>query len=386
VLGGKRASGVLAGTRRNSTVPQVLLVDDSEQTRELVKPQLEGIGLSVVTAAGGEISWTLFQEHPFELVVTGLQLPELDGISLTRRIRSVNSRNIRVPVLLVTEFSTLSSAVAAGRAGVTDGFALDGHGITALVARARELIDADNPPTPYVLLGSSPAVVAARERILAVAVLGSPVLVSGESATGHSAAVAYLHALSPLSDSPLHRVDCTASRTLCDLPDQGSWYLEEVQELSREAQTRWGIWAHRSQLAGNPNERRLIASSTKDLRLLAAEKLFAPNLARQLCQLEIRLPPLRERRDDLPKLISAILEVVSERVGRPGIGISPCALELLCSRPWWGNFLKLESVLESLAAFSEGLEITEGQTELVLLDSNPIVRAARARVSSARSF
>jgi DNA-binding NtrC family response regulator len=111
---------------------------------------------------------------------------------------------------------------------------------------------------------------------------------------------------------------------------------------------------------------------------------FSPVLARELCQFEIRLPPLRERRDDLPKLISAILEVVGERIGRPGLGISCKAIELLSGRAWWGNLVELMSVLESLAAFSPGLEISEAQAELVLVDSDPIVRAARERAQVER--
>ena len=358
---------------------QVLLADESEWNRELLRRRLERVGLSVQTARDGEEAWALFQEHPFELVVTGLNMPALDSIGLTRRIRSAGSQNPRVPVLLITAFGTLSSAVAAGRAGVTDAFPLDDSGIEALVARARELIDVKKPRPPNALLGTSSAVVSARERIAAVAALSTPVLVSGERGSGHFETVAYLHALSPLSGSPLHRVDCAAARNFREPPGRGFCYLEEVHELSRDAQEFWRRWIRKSEAAGDSSGTRVIAATTKDLSLLSGQALFSPELAEEFCQFEIRLPPLRQRRDDLPKLIRGILEVIGERIGRPTLGISQNALELLCGHAWWGNLVELENVLESLAAFCSGAEITEAQTELVLIDSDPVMRAARER-------
>jgi len=143
-------------------------------------------------------------------------------------------------------------------------------------------------------------------------------------------------------------------------------------------------WIEERKIGRRSRDVRLIASTTKDLTGLAARMAFLPDLARELCQFEIRLPPLRERRDDISMLICAILEVVGERIGRPGLGISSKAIDLLSGRLWWGNVVELMSVLESLAAFSSGLEISEAQAELVLVDSDPIVRAARERAQVER--
>jgi len=374
-----------SGTRvPQGGTPRVLLIDDSELNRELLRRRFENVGVLVETAADGESGWARFQQQPFEIVVTGLGTSSLDGIGLTRRIRSAASRNATVPVLLVTAVGTFSSAVAAGRAGVTDGFPLNEAGLRSLVARALDLLDSEKPQVPYVLLGSSMGISGVRERLRGVAPLCTPVLISGEQGSGHAEAVAYLHALSGETVLQLHRVDCTASPSIGWVPDRGLWHLEEVQELSRDAQLMCKRWISERQAANDGGEVRLIASTTKDLNSLASRMLFLPDLARDLCQFEIRLPPLRERRDDLPKLISAILEVVGDRIGRPGLGISGRAVDLLCGRAWWGNLVELASVLESLAAFSSGLEITEAQAELVLVDSDPIVRAARERAQIER--
>jgi len=317
--------------------PRVLLVDDSESNRELLRRRFENAGVLVETAADGEAGWARFQQQPFEIVVTGLGMSNLDGIGLTRRIRSAASRNARVPVLLITAVGTFSSAVAAGRAGVTDGFHLNEVGLRSLVARVLDLLDSERPQIPYVLLGSSIGISRVRERLRGVAPLCTPVLISGEHGSDHPEVVGYLHALSGINSLQLHRVDCTTSPNIGSVPDRGSWHLEEVHELSRDAQLMCQRWISRREAANDGGEVRLIASTTKDLSSLASRMLFLPDLARDLCQFEIRLPPLRERRDDLPKLISAILEVVGDRMGRPGLGISSRAVDLLCGRAWWGN-------------------------------------------------
>ncbi|HBZ70053.1 MAG TPA: hypothetical protein DEP35_10090, partial [Deltaproteobacteria bacterium] len=159
---------------------EVLLVDDREVTRELLQSQLERADFIVRAVPDGEAAWSLFQEQSFDLVVANLRMPGNDGISLIRSIRSARSREPRAPILLLTALGSLSAAAAAGRAGVTDCFPLDDEGIAAMVVRACDLVSGDDPPIPSTLLGSSPSVVAARERILSVAELNTPVLITGE--------------------------------------------------------------------------------------------------------------------------------------------------------------------------------------------------------------
>jgi DNA-binding NtrC family response regulator len=362
----------------------VLLVDDREITRDLLTGHLERADFVVQEAPNGEAAWVLFQQQPFDLVVTNLQMPGIDGISLIRRIRSARSREPRTPILLLSALGSLSAAAAAGRAGVTDCFALDDEGISTMVIRAREL-SIDDPRVPSALFGSTPSVVAARERILCIAELNTPVLIAGEKGLGHGEVAAYLYALGRLTGRRFHRV--TSSSDLGTSSRDGSvmWYLDEVSSFPLEAQIAWYQRILETKLGNEADRTRFIASTTEDLRILANEHRFSPEFARELCQFEVWLPPLRERRDDFPDLIHSTLKIVAGRIGRPGVGIAEKAIDHLSACAWWENFVELETVLESLAAFAPGLEITAQQAELVFLDSDPKARAARERASCERA-
>ncbi|HME72983.1 MAG TPA: response regulator [Myxococcota bacterium] len=363
----------------------VLLVDDREMTRDLLMGYLERADFVVQEAPNGEAAWALFQQQPFDLIVTNLQMPGIDGISLIRRIRSARSREPRTPILLLSALGSLSAAAAAGRAGVTDCFALDNEGISTMVVRARELVSIDDPPIPSALLGSSPSIVAARERILCIAELNTPVLITGEKGLGHGEVAAYLYALGRLAGRRFHRITSSSNLGTSSRDGAVMWYLEEVSDFSPEAQVAWYQRILESRLGSEAHRTRFIASSSEDLRILANQQRFASDFARELCQFEVWLPPLRERRDDFPELIYSTLKTVGERIGRPGVGIAAKAIDHLSACAWWENFVELETVLESLAAFAPGLEITAQQAELVFLDSDPKARAARERARCERA-
>jgi DNA-binding NtrC family response regulator len=195
----------------------------------------------------------------------------------------------------------------------------------------------------------------------------------------------YLHALGRLAGAAFHRVNAPGEPGTSNRDGAASWYLEKVSDFSLEAQ---GFWYQRildSRLGSEPHQSRFVASTSDDLRILASQRRFSSDFARELCQFEVWLPPLRERRDDFPELVNSTLRTVGERIGRPGVGIAAKAIEHLSACAWWDNFLELEAVLESLAAFALGLEITAQQAELVLLDSDPRARAARERARFERA-
>jgi DNA-binding NtrC family response regulator len=316
--------------------------------------------------------------------VSEFDVPMLCGIDLLRRVRSAESRDPRVPVFMISSSCTLSMAAAAGRAGVTDCFSLDSHGISALAAQAREIGDLVRTPIPTVLLGSSSAVAAARERVLSLADLQTPVLVTGERGTGHQLVASYLHRSGKLMGSPFRRVNCTARPDSLPQPESVTWLLEEVHDLSAAAQAAWRDFFLSNAHAPERLQCRVIATTTRDLRVLGAQHSFDVSLARDLSQFEVWLPPLRERREDLPELIHALLREVSERIGRGTVAITPKATERLCACAWWENMAELERTLESLAAFAPGGEITESDAELVVIDSDPVARAARDRMRTER--
>jgi DNA-binding NtrC family response regulator len=163
------------------------------------------------------------------------------------------------------------------------------------------------------------------------------------------------------------------------------WYLEEVSDFSLIDQDIWYRRIVQSRLWSDVNQTRFVASTTEDLRTLAKQRRFSAEFARELCQFEVWLPPLRERREDFPELILSTLKIVGERIGRPEMSIAAKAIDHFSAFAWWDNFAELETVLESLAAFTPGSEITAQQAELILLDSDPKARAARERARCERT-
>jgi DNA-binding NtrC family response regulator len=359
---------------------KVLLVGADAARASHLADRLPGDALQPIQVVGVLRGWEAFQKEPFHAVVVEMSTT-IEGLELVRRIRSVRSRAPRVPVFVISEAATLSDAAAAGRAGATDFLAWHQLDLADRIARILETSERARPPLPYVLHGSSRAVEAARERIDAVAELDTCILVTGEPGTGHEAVVEYLHGLGHRANLPIHRVECGDHAEIP--PDCGAVHLAEIHEFSSDEQSVWWKTILRSE-RDRESGPRIIASTPRDLRVLAAEKRFSPHLARELCRFEIWLPPLRERREDFAKIVPSLIENIGGRVGRNGLGISRAGIECLAACGWWDNFPELERAIESLVVFTPGHEITEAQAELVLLDSDPVLRATRERARRER--
>ncbi len=377
---------VVGGTVRdmaegeNRDLPRILLAGGA--TLPQVGDSLQRAHFAVTGPVSTVSAWDLFQRRPFDVVVIDLDVAERAGLTLLKLIRSIESRDPRVPVFGVGNDMTLSLAVTAGRAGVTDCHPLDESGLSSLIATLERLSEAAKHPLPYVLLGTSPAITAARERVTSLAELDTPVLISGERGTGHWQVAQYLHGSGRSASSPLRRFDCTIQPESRPAGGPSTWFLEEIHDLTLAAQIAWRDTIRTSQLAST--HARVIASTTRDLRILSGRDLFDSALSRDLAQFEIRLPPLRERTDDLPKLVHALLDRTGVRLGRSSVTIAPQAVERLCASAWWENFDELERALESLAAFAPSGEITAADAELLVIDSDPVSRAARERARNER--
>jgi DNA-binding NtrC family response regulator len=286
---------------------------------------------------------------------------------------------------MLSALGNLSMAAAAGRAGVTDCFVFNDEGISAMVVRACELVSVDDPPVPLALLGSSPGVLAAREKIRCIAELNTPVLIAGEKGLGHDEVATYLNTVGRPTRRRLQKVTSSSDAETANSDSAIFWYLAGVNDFSLAAQDTWHRRIIDSKVARDADKARFVASTTEDLRTLANQQRFSPEFARELCQFEVWIPPLRERRADFPELVLSTLRTVSYRIGRPEVRIAAKAIEHLSACAWWENFVELETVLESLAAFAPGCEITVHQAELILLDSDPKARAARERARCERS-
>ena len=209
------------------------------------------------------------------------------------------------------------------------------------------------------MAGRSPAMRRVRERLAALSPLRVPVLIAGEGGSGRDSAVEALHALGRHGGRPLVAVRCGVRPQRALLPPRGSSvYLDEVGRLPAAEQARW--LGHLG-LRGDARTRRVArvyASTSDDLRALAREGSFSPELAEYLSRFRVHLPPLRDRRRDVPELARSLASTIGLRLGRRITGIEEGALLRLSLQPWNGNVAELAGVMEKLVAFSATGEIT----------------------------
>src|SRR5574341_748512 len=331
-------------------------------------------GYEVTAAADGEQALAVMARTPVQVVVTDLVMPRLDGLSLLRRIAADYPD---VPVIVITAHGTVDSAVAALKAGafdfITKPFAQEElRKVIAKAARAHEFerqnvhgpsADGEKPP----LVGQSPAMRQVYEVIAKVADSPSTVLVTGESGTGKELVAQALHRGSSRRDKPLIKVNCAAiPKDLVEselfgyekgaftgavgskpgrfeLADGGTLFLDEIGEIPLEMQVKLLRALQESEferVGGVKTIRvdvRLIASTNRELEKQIEAGTCREDPYYRLNVVHIHLPPLRERREDIPLLVNHFVRRYDERLKKNVQGIDDAALERFLSRPWPGN-------------------------------------------------
>ncbi len=375
----------------------VLIVDDEMNIRRVLAAMLTRDGHEVTTAADGEQALAVLQRAPVHVVVSDLVMPRLGGMDLLRRVAADYPD---VPVILITAHGTVDSAVAALKAGafdyVTKPFEQeDLRRVVAKAVRAHDLerqnvheggTEADRFP----MVGASAAMRAVYEMIARVADSPSTVLITGESGTGKELVAREIHRRSSRRDRPLIKVNCAAiPRELVEselfghergaftgavgakpgrfeLADGGTLFLDEIGEIPLETQVKLLRALQESEferVGGVKTLRvdvRLVAATNRDLHALIAEGRFREDLFYRLAVVPIQLPPLRERREDIPLLVRHFIEKHDRRLGKTVEGIEPEALQLLVGYPWPGNIRELENLMERSVLFADGPRIEAG--------------------------
>ncbi len=362
--------------RPNATV---LVVDDRVEARALVATELEEAGFDVVEAGDGVEGWHVFRKESPDLVVSDLRMPRADGIELLHRIRGESS----VPVMLLTAFGDVPTAVAAMKGGAQE-FLTFPEDLDRMVERARQMIAelrsraaAENLEARIV--GSSPGMQAVRERIAGLAPLDVPVLVTGEPGTGRDLVVDTLHRLSHGANAPLLRVDGSACTCIPPLPSRGGVYLDGVDGLPAEQQLQWTERILERERSADPAEVRIYASTSGPLHGGARPGSVEPKLAELLLRFRIALPPLRDRLEDVPDLVKSLLPGLGARLGGSEIRVTRPALAALRSHDWPGNVTELASVIERVVAFSPDRTVSKAGVEASFAESSEGVSSARER-------
>ena len=367
-----------------------LVVDDERDIRELLVLTLGRMGLRISTAANLAEARELLASNPYDLCITDMRLPDGNGIEL---VTEIAQHYPRTPVAMITAFGSMDLAVEALKAGAFDFVSkpVDIAVLRGLVKHALELNNTERPAPPPLtsdatarLLGESAAMDGLRGTIGKVARSQAPVYILGESGVGKELVARTIHDQSARAAGPFVPVNCGAipselmeseffghkkgsfSGAHADKPGLfqaahgGTLFLDEVAELPLQMQVKLlrAIQEKSIRPVGSATEVavdvRILSATHKDLGNLVEDGRFRHDLSYRINVIELRVPPLRERRSDLPQLAASILARLARTHGRPTPLLAPSALEALGTYHFPGNVRELENILERALALAEG--------------------------------
>ncbi len=364
---------------------RILFVDDDPSLRTVVSIALSRDGHNVQPAGSGEEALELFTRENYELVIQDVRMPGMNGLELLKRLRDLKPL---VPVVVMTAFSTWDIAVEAMRLGAFDYLKkpFDNDALRNLSRRAiafgRETGKGDDIPSR--LVGTSPAMQEIQALVRRVARNDSTVLLEGESGSGKELVAALLHAQSSRHEGPFVAVNCGGfsetlleselfghvkgaftgavadKRGLLELGDGGTFFLDELGEMSLTTQVRLlRVLETRSfyPVGGTTpvkTDVRFIAATNRNLRDMVASGAFREDLYYRLNVIPIRVPSLRERREDIPLLAGFFLSLYSRRFGKTLAGFDVSAMDAMLSYAWPGNVRELQNAVQRSVLLAEG--------------------------------
>jgi two-component system, NtrC family, response regulator PilR len=365
---------------------RTLVVDDEQSMREFLSIALRRAGHEVVVAQSAEDGIRELEHAAFDLVITDLKLPGKSGLEL---LDDVKAHSPEIPVIVVTAYATPETAISAMKRGaydyLTKPFKVDEIGLVIARALEKRQLVRDNALLREQiagrhgldrLIGRSPVMQQVFELCRKVAPTRANVLVLGDSGTGKELVARAVHHLSPRAKAPLVAIHCAAipetlleselfghvkgafTGALSDKPglfetaEGGTLFLDEIGELPPSLQVKLlrALQERVVKPVGSVHEReidvRVIAASNRDLEDEVAKGRFRQDLYYRLNVVPIRIPPLRDRRVDIPLLVEHFLRRFAAELGRPTPTVTPAAMAALCAHDWPGNVRELENVME----------------------------------------
>ena len=372
----------------------MLVVDDEQSMRELLGIMLRQVGYAVTLADGGEAAVQALMTDDFDLVITDLRMRKVDGLAVLRAAKEHSPRTV---VLVVTAFASTETAVEAMKLGaydyVTKPFKLDELRLTIANALERKRLQEENRELKRQLrrehgfegfIGKSPRILEVFETIRKTADTGSTVMITGESGTGKELVARAVHLESARRSGPFVSVNCGAipetlmeselfghvkgaftgavasTEGLFAAAGGGTLFLDEITEIPHSVQVKLLRATQEREVRRVGDTRdvkvdvRLIAASNRDLSKAMADGVLREDLYYRLNVIPIHMPPLRERLDDIPLLVSHFIARITKDVGKSVRGISPDALAILERYHWPGNIRELENVVERAIVLGSG--------------------------------
>ena len=395
---------------------RVLVVDDERSMRELLSIVLRRDGYEVLLAADGKAAVDTLKRERVDVLITDIRMPELTGVDVLREAKAIDPGIISI---IMTAFASTDTAVDALRLGAADYVHKSPNAVNDLRLRVRKELERRRLQQENVLLkralksphafanivGSSSAMTAVFELIETIAPTGSTVLITGESGTGKELAARAIHQRSARSDRPFVAVNCgalpdtlldselfghmrgaftgadTNKKGLLEVAEKGTIFLDEIGEMSPIVQVKLlrVLQERRFRRLGGTEEVeadiRIIAATNRDLSKMVAAGDFREDLFYRINVIPVKLPPLRERLDDIAALAEHFVAKFAAQMKKDVRGISGGAMIHLRGYGWPGNVRELENAMERAVALE--------RTPAVLADSLPDAVRAAARTPAA---
>ena len=357
----------------------ILVVDDEQSMREFLRILLEKDGHTVQAAANGAAAIDLVDRHDFDLIITDIRMPGMSGLELLAEVKKLRSE---LPVIMITAFASPEDAVQAMRDGafdyITKPFKVDEIKRVIKSATTRKSAERGGPPPDSFteIIGQSSEMTKIYDLIRRIAPTPANVLIYGESGTGKELVAKAIHRLSRVADQPFVPITCSAipealleselfghvkgsftgaianKEGLFQLADGGTAFLDEIGELTQVIQTKLlRVLQEREFMPVGSTKTsrvnvRIIAATNRDLEKEIAAGRFREDLFYRLAVVPIRVPPLRERKGDVPLLVNHFLEKYSRLLGKDVQTISSYGLRVLMDYDFPGNVRELENIIE----------------------------------------
>ncbi len=393
----------------------LLIVDDDSTHRTMLRTLIGGWGYDVVEADDGSTAIETVQKHPFDLVLMDVRMLKVSGLEALEEIKAFNPA---IPVTIMTAYSSVETAVEALKKGAYDYLTkpLDFDKLRLTIERAMEhtrlkeenRILKENLGKHFDMqniVGRSPAMVSLMETVAHVAPSEATVMITGSSGTGKELIAGMIHFNSPRKEGPFIKINCAAiTETLLESElfghekgsftgadrrkegrfyqaHQGSLFLDEVSEMPLTMQVKLLRVLQERELTRVGGEEvikmdvRVIAATNKDLVDLKRKGLFREDLYYRLNVVSLEIPPLSERRDDIPLLARHFLEMFSEKNNKEIKGFTPRAMDRLIRHDWPGNVRELMNAVERGVVLTRTEYLDEQDFAIMQNGSQPFAEA-----------
>ena len=392
--------------------PSLMVVDDEPGVLEVVSRFAQRAGFDVSTCSGGREAVAQLHAHKADLVMVDLRMPDVGGLDVLRAIRDSDPH---CQAVLMTGYATVDTAVEAIKLGAMDylskpiDFARLDRILTSVgeeIERRRSLLAIESDVARRLefcgMIGRGPAMQELFGMIRRLAPHVRTALVTGETGTGKELVARALHQTGPRRERRFITVNCSAvvetlfeselfghvrgaftgavdnKPGLFELADGGTLFLDEIGELPASVQAKLLRVLELGEVhrVGSVEARRVsvhvIAATNCDLRAEVAAGRFRSDLYYRLNVVEVKLPPLRERREDIPYLTAAFVRDTADRLQKAVLGMTPGAERLLAAAPWEGNVRELRNVIERACILADGDFITERELALSMPSARPV--------------